>query len=214
MKYRKDLYKIFGGPGVIEKIFCYIEKGSISRDHVKGMADEMGVRDVYDQNSDKEPTEIVTEMLDKYYEKHLFKFCEKPHEGQEEFTKVLNEKTVGLSNLVISEITKEFAQSVPTEDEKHEDLREVNSEEELEFKKEEEEPGEAYDLVSTINVSGNGRKKVLIIGKTGVGKSSLCNVIAGKAHNDPLFPVSAASKSCTQNTKEILQNIYSPYLET
>ena len=28
-----------------------------------------------------------------------------------------------------------------------------------------------------MNIKGNGKKKLLIIGKTGTGKSSLCNVI-------------------------------------
>ena len=295
MKYRPELDKIFGGPGVIEKIFQQIEKGSISQQQVKSMADEMRVRYVYDQNSDKKATEILTEMLDKYYEKHLFEFIEKPTKGQEEFKKVLNEKTVGLVNLVISEITKEFTQNVLTKED--EDLREVNSEkdsEELEDKKKKvtetidesqhdvqhlrarhltyEEGnsaassrphvkilndqgnkishklsnssyGSVFELeeykqepptvkivvekkkevparnfsqveeekqereVSTINFSGNGRKKVLIIGQTGVGKSSLCNVFAGKAHDDEMFPVCAGSKSCTQYTKEIFQNI-------
>merc|ERR1719342_510003 len=50
-------------------------------------------------------------------------------------------------------------------------------------------------------VKGNGRKKVLILGKTGTGKSALCNVIAGKLHDANLFPVSADPSSCTQETK-------------
>ena len=44
----------------------------------------------------------------------------------------------------------------------------------------------------------NGRKKLLIIGKTGTGKSTLCNAIAGKKD---LFETSSGGKSCTNRTK-------------
>ena len=43
-------------------------------------------------------------------------------------------------------------------------------------------------------------KKVLIVGKTGTGKSSLCNVVAGKAHDTDLFPVSAEAQGYTGTT--------------
>merc|ERR1712010_161020 len=38
------------------------------------------------------------------------------------------------------------------------------------------------------------------IGKTGTGKSSLCNVLVGADHDAALFPVSAEAMSCTQRT--------------
>ena len=47
----------------------------------------------------------------------------------------------------------------------------------------------------------NKLNKLLIIGKTGTGKSSLCNVICGKAHDDAAFPVSAEASTCTQEVK-------------
>ena len=53
----------------------------------------------------------------------------------------------------------------------------------------------------THDVRNNMRRKILVIGKTGTGKSTLCNRIAGLAHNANLFPVSAAAMSCTQSTK-------------
>ena len=53
-------------------------------------------------------------------------------------------------------------------------------------------------LVEYIN--GNTFKKVLVVGKTGTGKSSLCNVVAGKAHDADLFPVSAEAQGCTDTT--------------
>ena len=56
-------------------------------------------------------------------------------------------------------------------------------------------------VIVTDDIKGNGRKKMLIIGKTGTGKSSLCNVIAGYPHDAEIFPVSAAAVSCTQSTK-------------
>jgi len=40
----------------------------------------------------------------------------------------------------------------------------------------------------------------LVIGKTGTGKSSLCNVLCGLGHNAKVFPVSAKANSCTQRT--------------
>jgi len=45
------------------------------------------------------------------------------------------------------------------------------------------------------SVKGNGRKKVLVIGKTGTGKSSLCNVISGHSHDADVFDVSSAPTS-------------------
>ena len=41
---------------------------------------------------------------------------------------------------------------------------------------------------------------MLIVGKTGTGKSSLCNVVAGKAHDADLFPVSPEAQGCTDTT--------------
>ena len=52
-----------------------------------------------------------------------------------------------------------------------------------------------------VDLRGKPWKKLLIVGKTGTGKSSLCNVIAGKDPNDEAFPVSSAALSCTQNIR-------------
>ncbi|XP_023348693.1 uncharacterized protein LOC111717425 [Eurytemora carolleeae] len=51
------------------------------------------------------------------------------------------------------------------------------------------------------SISHNGLKKILVIGKTGTGKSSLCNVLAGKECNADYFPTSSDPTSCTQETK-------------
>jgi len=50
-------------------------------------------------------------------------------------------------------------------------------------------------------VRDNGRKKLLIIGKTGSGKSSLCNVITEYDHDADIFPVTSDAESCRQRTK-------------
>ena len=51
------------------------------------------------------------------------------------------------------------------------------------------------------NVRKNGRMKLLVIGKTGAGKSSLCNVIAGEESDREIFPVSAGAEGCTNVTQ-------------
>ena len=43
-------------------------------------------------------------------------------------------------------------------------------------------------------------KTFLIIGKTGTGKSSLCNRIVGHSPDSDIFPVSGGATSCTQST--------------
>ena len=59
-------------------------------------------------------------------------------------------------------------------------------------------PGSAY-LVDDVRM--NGRKKLLVIGKAGTGKSSLCNVLTGVAHDASVFPVSSGAASCTRKTQ-------------
>merc|ERR1712198_319989 len=56
------------------------------------------------------------------------------------------------------------------------------------------------------DLRGNGRKKLLLLGKTGVGKSSLCNVISGREFDNDEFPTSAGAESCTQKT--MLKNVF------
>ena len=62
--------------------------------------------------------------------------------------------------------------------------------------------GNKYKGVFVTNdIRGNGRNKLLVIGKTGAGKSSLCNVFTGHPHDADIFPVSVDAESCTQSTK-------------
>ena len=52
------------------------------------------------------------------------------------------------------------------------------------------------EMVATMS----DKKTVIVVGATGDGKSTFCNVIAGKKHNDKEFPVSRLGKSMTQET--------------
>ena len=56
------------------------------------------------------------------------------------------------------------------------------------------------------NLVDNERRKILIVGKTGTGKSSLCNILAGLDFNNPMFAISADAQSCTEQTN--LANVY------
>ena len=52
------------------------------------------------------------------------------------------------------------------------------------------------------NIKGNGRKKLLVLGNTGDGKSTLCNILSGfDPSEQSMFPVSGGANSCTQETK-------------
>ena len=51
------------------------------------------------------------------------------------------------------------------------------------------------------NEKGNKRPKLLLLGKTGSGKSSPCNVLSGNRYNDDLFQSSAGADSCTQRNE-------------
>ena len=44
---------------------------------------------------------------------------------------------------------------------------------------------------------------MVVIGPTGVGKSTFCNVVSGKSHDDPAFPVSKDADSCTNKTTSV-----------
>ncbi len=56
-------------------------------------------------------------------------------------------------------------------------------------------------LVMAKNIRENNRKKILLLGRTGAGKSSLGNVLAGHPFDSDTFPVSASYKGCTHNVR-------------
>ena len=51
------------------------------------------------------------------------------------------------------------------------------------------------------SVKANKRQKILILGKTGSGKSSLCNALSGNQNSVELFQSSAGADSCTQRNE-------------
>ena len=55
--------------------------------------------------------------------------------------------------------------------------------------------------VMTKNIGENDRKKILLLGRTGAGKSSLGNVLAGHPFDSDMFPVSASYMGCTQKVR-------------
>ena len=62
-------------------------------------------------------------------------------------------------------------------------------------------PKSVYDGVEVTNDIRNDLLKLLIVGITGAGKSSILNVLSGHAADANIFPVSSAAESCTQKTK-------------
>ena len=59
-----------------------------------------------------------------------------------------------------------------------------------------------FKVTSVQNIQNNGRKKMLVLGNTGDGKSTLCNILSGYDPNhQSIFPVSWGPNSCTQETK-------------
>ena len=57
------------------------------------------------------------------------------------------------------------------------------------------------DVILAEDIHHNGRRKMLVIGKTGTGKSALCNVFAGHDPKAEIFAVSSGALSCTQATQ-------------
>ena len=65
--------------------------------------------------------------------------------------------------------------------------------------------GTKRNVVMVESLKDQPFKKLLVIGKTGTGKSSLCNRIAGHDADSNAFPVSENAESCTQST--VLANV-------
>ena len=55
-------------------------------------------------------------------------------------------------------------------------------------------------MIENVQIKNNELKKLLVIGKPGSGKSTVCNVLSGCKHDDKRFETSPGSDSCTRTT--------------
>ena len=93
------------GEETLEKLRRFVRKGDIKERHIQAMADMMGVKRIFNSNTDKAGVDIrdtFESMLEEWYNQKPFNF--NPHDAKIELMKVLSNGRCNIPNRFVSKI--------------------------------------------------------------------------------------------------------------